>query len=136
MSFGKKAFWAVSFLGGISIPAHPWIRPCPLPNETNGEEQARRNAYLQLLTNEAGLYAAETASVPPKLRPYVRELARYQTNPLKVPIVSLRNLGGGDGTLKELLGFCNKLGAYLIMDETLGMFRLGHVHGNCRAKIW
>ena len=104
---------SVSFLGGTSFPAHPRIRPCPLPNETNGKEeaertkhgkeQATRNAYLQLLTNEAGLYAAETKDVPPKLRPYVRELARYQTNPLEVPIVSLRELDGGKRSFTDFV---------------------------------
>ena len=95
------------------MPPHPAHRPCPLPNETNGEEeadrtengrdQARRNAYLQLLTNEAGLYTADAEDVPPKLRPYVRELARYQTNPLEVPIVSLRELDGGKRSFTEFV---------------------------------
>ena len=79
--------------------AHPWYRPCPLPNEPLCDRRASpRNAYLQILTNEAGLWEYEAGTVPAKLRPYVRELTRYQTNPLEVPIVSLRNLDGGDAT--------------------------------------
>jgi hypothetical protein len=69
---------SISFMGSTNVfsdlPRHPGIRPCPLPNEPstvdNQTDCTKRNAYLQILTNESGLYPGKADTAPLKLLEY------------------------------------------------------------------